>query len=417
MKKQIIIIFISLHVAVYSQAPVYLNLGSHNETNDPLQYRQVYADYELAKSLLLQLADTVIDHNARWNMQIDANFIRGCIAHDTARTNPNNFIKWADDLVHIEVDPHNHFQPPFINPYNPTDLNHLLVDSCLLGTDRNNLGGFTWTSYYLGSPCAPTMQQDWFHYNSSTENGFKFPGEQWRPVVLWGGGSPGHCDDSNAMGLWKPTDTTTTGFYMHAPSNYETVIGSNCGTQYVIFDTTNVQHVIDKVIEVINYAQTVGNPTTDFYTLTVMFNFRNIDSPNMVDKLAEFIRSMDGYVSQGKVVWATLTEKYDIWHASHTNNDSFVRLCDDMNLGEEVMDVSEMLIVYPNPVNRLIKINYPIPFTNSHYYLYDLTGKIFSEGLITKNEISIDNIANGMYFLMVEMDGKRAIKKIQIQSH
>lgn len=415
MKKYVLFLFIVSLGRITAQAPVYLNIGSHNETNDPLMYRQVYADYELAKSLLMQVADSVIAHDASWNMQVDANFIRGCIAHDTARTNPNNFLNWADDQTQIEVDPHNHFQPPFINPYNPTDLNHLLVDSCLLGADRTNLGGFIWSSYYVGSPCPTNMHQNWFHYNSGTEAGYKFPGEQWRPTVLWGGGSPGHCDDSNTMGIWKPTDTTTVGFYTHAVGNFETVIGSNCGTNFVIFDTSNVDNLINDVIEVINYAQTIGNASTDFYTLTVMFNFRDINSPGMVDKIAEFISSMDSYVNQNKVIWSTLSEKYNAWYSTHTTNEYFIRQCDDMNLGSEIIDISEMVSIYPNPSCDMLRINTPENSEITSYSIIDISGGIHRNAELNNQVISVNELPNGLYFLVLNMGQHQAIKKLMIQ--
>ncbi len=413
--KKLFILFSVMTLRSFAQSPVYLNIGSHNETNDPLLYRTVYAAYELAKSLLLQVADSVEYYDARWNMQVDANFIRGCVAHDTSQTNPNNFLKWANDQTYIEVDPHNHFQPPFINPYNPTDLNHLLVDSCLLGTDRSNLGGFIWRDFTAMPPCGSVLNENWSQYNAGTEPGNKFPGENWRPQVIWGGGSPLHCDDANTLGIWKPTDATAANFYVHASGNYETVIGSNCGSQFAIFDTSDVTNVINDVVDVINYAQTYGNAATDFYTLTVMFNFRDIDSPNMVDKISEFIRTMETYEQQGKVVWATLTEKFNIWNGSHAANEFFIKQCDDMNLGTELIDISHMVSLYPNPTNDIVQIRFPYEYTNASYELIDLSGKVVHSGILNSHSISTNSIHNGLYFLMLTIDGNVAVKKIMVR--
>lgn len=402
-------------IVLSAQAPVYINLGSHNETNDPLLYQSVYQDYEDAKTILLQIADSVIQYDARWNMQVDANFIRGCIAHDTARTNPNNFLKWADNQINIEVDPHNHFNFS-TNPYNPTDLNHLLVDSCLLGSERNNLGGFIWRDFAAAecTPPNPYMPESWSHYNTGAENGFKFPLEQWRPRVIWGGGSPSHCDDSNTMGIWKP-DSPGSGFYTHNAGNFATVIGSNCGTNYVIFDTSDVNNVMNDVVDLINYAQAYGNSATDFYTLTVMFNFRNLESAGFVDKIAQFIRAMKPYDDANKIIWSTLTEKYDIWNGAHSSGESFIKQCTDMNLGVDPINASDMIAVFPNPASQYIQVRIPFEFSHADYQIIDTQGKVFMQGNLVDQTITLNPLDNGMYYLHMNIDGHIATKKILIQ--
>jgi hypothetical protein len=397
-----------------AQAPVYLNLGSHNEINDPLHYNTVYIDYESTKTRLLEIADTVAHYGARWNMQVESNFIRGCVAFDTARTNPNNFLNWADAQTYIEVDPHNHFILPFVNPYNPTDLNCLLVDSCLLGTPRKNLGGFIWRDF-TSPPCTTDMAENWSHYNTGSENGNKFPGQTWRPTVLWGGGSPSHCEDANTLGIWKPQDATSANFYTHTPGNYEVVIGSNCGDNYVIFDTSDVNHVIQHVADVVNYAQVYGNDSSDFYTITVMFNFRDLTSAGMIDKISAFIRGMETYQNQGKVIWATLTEKYDTWYATHTNDEKFIKQCTDMNLGDELIDISPMVTVFPNPADDRIQIRFPYEYQEAGYEIISLSGQVMATGGVSGNVIVTSGLGGGLYFLRLTVDGNVAIKKILVQ--
>lgn len=416
MKPALFILFFSISL-LFAQAPVYLNIGSHNETNDPLDYDGTYADYETAKALILQIADSVEIHQAKWNMQLDANFIRGCIAFDTAISNINNLLNWADDQTYIEVDPHNHFQPPLINPYNPTDLNHLLVDSCQLGLDRNNLGGFIWRDFTAGecTPPNPAISENWSQYNTGTENGNKFPAESWRPRVIWGGGSPGHCDDSNTIGIWKPGGATSGTFYAHTPGNYETVIGSNCGDDYVIFDTSNVNYVINHVIDFINYAQVYGNASSDFYTLTVMFNFRNIDSPGMVEKISDFLRAMDQYVNQNKVVWATLSDKYDIWYATHSANDNFIRQCDNMNIGIEPVNISNLTTLFPNPASTNVNVRFPFEYKNAEYSIIDLSGKTIEKGIVLNSQIELPLLGDGLYTIVLKIDDNIATKKLMIQ--
>lgn len=385
-----------------AQAPVYLNLGSHNETNDPYNYVGNSTDYTTVKNLVLQIADTIIKYDARWNMQVESNFIRGCIAHDNAFTDNDDLLQWADSQAQIEVDPHNHFVPfplnsPSFNPYNYTDLNYLLTDSCGLSL-RTNLGGFLWRDF-----TNPAASEDWTQFQNPV-NGAKFPLETWRPQVIWGGGSPSHQDDFNALGIWKPKAATSAEFGAHEPSNYLYCIGSNCGNAHVIFDTTDVNDVINETVRLINYAQAVGNANTDFYALTIMFNFRNIEAAGMVDKIAQFVRAMQPYADQGKLVWATLTEKYDTWTGAHNANDFFVQMCDSIDLSVAVQNTSNNsdFTLYPNPTHsEQLTVEIPASQVNgTTIEIVDLMGvSRISPFAInsTTNTFSLQHLAAGMY--------------------
>ncbi|GIV29812.1 MAG: hypothetical protein KatS3mg028_0878 [Bacteroidia bacterium] len=62
---------------VNAQTPVYFNIISHNESSDPLDYDGSIADYNTIAPLVKELCDTVISKQAKYNMQVDANFIKG----------------------------------------------------------------------------------------------------------------------------------------------------------------------------------------------------------------------------------------------------------------------------------------------------------------------------------------------------
>lgn len=413
MKKYFILYIINTTTFIYSQAPVYLNMGSHNETTDPLQYTSNHQDYEDAKSVLLQIADTIIKYDARWNMQVESNFIRGCLRHDTAVFNTSNFLRWADERLEIEIDPHNHFIPPFINPYNFTDLNVLLRDSIGL-SDRNIMGGYTWRNFNGTPPCNQTANEDWTHYNTSEENGNVFSTEQWRPLVIWGGGSPGHCDDSNVLGIWKPSNATAMGYYTHNQNNFVTAIGGSCDTKFTIFDTTDINQVISNVEDVIQYAQAYGNSTTDFYTVTVMFNFRHLQSPALVDKISTFIRAMVSYDQQGSVVWSTLSDKYMIWNSAHNPEDFFIKRCEDVSLGVEPINISDLLHVYPNPTDDKLNITLNSDDLIHQYSIYSIDGNLLLSGNLNGNQISFNSFSDGVYILKINSDTKTAFKKITV---
>ena len=104
-----------------------------------------------------------------------------------------------------------------------------------------------------------------------------------------------------------------------------------------------------------DYIQTLPTGPNDFYTMNMMINFSDIPLiPNYVDSIGTIIDGLQNYVTSGKIVWATLGEKYDMWYAQHTNpNDYFNYNCTDMTLGTEEMSVSaESIAIYPNPTTN-----------------------------------------------------------------
>jgi hypothetical protein len=133
-------LFLFLQTAT-AQTPLYLNFVSHNETSDPLDYDHPTnpAFYNQIKALAQRVCDTIVAKEAKLNMQVDANFIKGCLLHAAAAASPNDFLEWANNLPFIDVDGHNHFNP-IQNPYNYADLAYLL-DSCGVVLNKKILGG------------------------------------------------------------------------------------------------------------------------------------------------------------------------------------------------------------------------------------------------------------------------------------
>ena len=122
---------------------LHLNLGSHNETNDAMYGVNYNTNYAVIKAKAMEVADSVNANGAKWDMQVESNFIRACITQDFAATSSTDLMQSMDNLSYVEVDPHNHLDTvPGLNynPYNYADLSHLL-DSCGLST-RTNVGGF-----------------------------------------------------------------------------------------------------------------------------------------------------------------------------------------------------------------------------------------------------------------------------------
>lgn len=364
--------------SMHSQTmPIYLNINSHNETDDPNDY-SISATYYQVKEIVKSIADTIGTNGAKWNMQVESNLINACLTHENGASNPNDLLDSLDNLPHVEVDPHNHFSPqpgPTYNPYNYADCAHLL-DSCGLAAPRKNMGGFLWQT-----------ASDWMPYQTGAQ-GNTYTGYTWQPNVVWGGGSPGHTNDYNVYGIWKPGGASAQ-FPIHNPSRHLVCIGNGCSN--VLSDSTPVSDNINQIVNLVNYISTLPYDPNAYWTASIQFNFRDINMPGLADSIATIIHALQPYVNSGQIVWMTLTEKYDNWYTLHSNvNDYFQFRCDSLTLGDPVVSVHEGMLAYPNPVSENLHISSgSSPFAS--IFAYDAFGHIiYRRELSAESEIDID---------------------------
>ncbi len=62
---------------------------------------------------------------------------------------------------------------------------------------------------------------------------------------------------------------------------------------------------------------------------------------------------------------------------------------------------NEKTYIYPNPTTSFIHLNGLKDIKNNKYKIYDLTGRIIQEGDINDNAISVENLNQGNYILVV----------------
>lgn len=382
----------------------HLNMGSHSETSDQLNYLNL-PDHNTMRALVKQMADSIIAKNVKWNMQVDANFIRGTLKNDTAYTNPNDILEWADDQANIEVDPHNHFDAS-TNPYNFADLAHLL-DSCGLTGTRKNVGGFLWSSSNW-----TTANDHWDTYGSGLK-GNTYPTYTWTPTVLWGAGStPPHSNDIDDLGIWKPSGPgSKIQFKTHDSSKKLTVIGHGCN--WVIFDTTsNPMWIVNDIVAHLNYFASQPVTSNTFYVGTIMMNFRDFNSANYINKVMTVINGLAAYgpSGTGQIAWQTLTEKYNAWSTAHLNPaDNFELECSNVVLGvEDVNSFSGEISVFPNPTSSFITFTVS---EGKQYHLFNVYGQELSSHTLEMgtNKIDVSNLRDGIYFLKIGNTAKKIV--------
>jgi len=75
-----------------------------------------------------------------------------------------------------------------------------------------------------------------------------------------------------------------------------------------------------------------------------------------------------------------------------------------INCGTGIEEAGNSLLISPNPVSDVIKINAP---EKSQVIIYNVKGELVSEfSLSGKNEIGVSNLSKGIYFFKIETAGK-----------
>ncbi len=403
---------------IQAQTPVYFNIISHNESSDPLDYDGIQTDFNLIQPLVKELCDSIISKQAKYNMQVDANFINGVLTWENGSTNSGDILEWANNSPYIDVDGHNHFVPnmgPGYNPYNYSDLAYLL-DSCGVILTHKVLGGVTYADTTVGSI---TMMENWTQY-SLPNPGYSFPDFLWQADIVWGTASPGHVADYTRFGVWKPAGATSpTLFGVHDPNATITHIGGGCKAyvSYILDEQGNLVRTTDEVItnikSVVDGIQ--NNPTSpnDFYTMNMLINFRDMPNiPNFADSIGAIIDGLQDYVTQGKIVWATLGEKYDLWYQQHTNpNDFFNFDCADVVLSVDENPVLQSINIYPNPTTGIV--NFEGDLSNkTRIKIYNIYGQLCFDDLLNTYSINIESCPKGIYFVQLNNGVNTVTKKI-----
>ena len=411
MKKIFLFALVYLASNVSAQNVVHFCLHSHNEIQDyqkGINYA-VAAQYGSVTATALRIKDTVIKYSVKWNLQVESNLILGCLLHESANTNPTDFLQSMDSHSLIEVDPHNHINLASglnYNPNNYADVAHLL-DSCGLTPARVNVGGFL---YKAADWTYPLNGDDWTTWKTGLK-GNAYPSYTWTPTTLWGGGTPGHVDDYNAFGMWRPAGTTSVSFGNNNAANL-IAIGNGC-EKWAIEDTTNVTALFSYISAYVNYCNAAPTLTNTFYTASATMNFRGFLSSTIVDSVSKFIRKMNTLKTSGKIVWENMSETKANWIAAHPNaNDNFVVRCKSIALGIEQYELEKNgFAFYPNPASdfiNVIKVN-----SAERVKIFDLNGKLIIDELFKGDEVKLNiaKLAPGIYILNCGQGSLKFVKE------
>lgn len=293
-----------------SQKPVYLTFTTHNEDGEPYNN---FIYYKTKRNFIVQLADSIIKRGVKWSFQSDWKFLQAVKNFDTGsvvlNTNGKNLIKWLTEDRGIKCDPHSHEA----NGYNYADVAYL--HSQLGITPSKVVGGFLYNVVIGGN--------NW----ENLENGIygrTYTSYFWKPDILWGAGTQSHINDPQKYGVWKPKSMID--FYSHDSSKNLMLIGNGCSNK--IYDTSNITNNVQKFRNIINAISLGVFPDSGFFTASIHSQIGDFSLPQ-INRIIQFIDSVQIYADQGKIVWKDLQEIQNIWE-NENNKIPFGTSCSDI---------------------------------------------------------------------------------------
>lgn len=387
-----ILFLIGLLLTTFSKGQnpkLYIQLVTHNEPTDNLQ---IPINYAIGKQKVLQMADMVVSHQAKWNLQSSDGFVFGA-RHDQQSNGNNVFSTLAAPPYQtaVEIDPRN----KNFSGRNLADQWYLL-DS--LGANPSyTVGGFI---YYVCQPS--TLEPDWFQYQD-TITGLVY-GNKLKLRLLSGAGSAGgntmHCNDLYDFGIFKPD--TVDHFYAHNPSRSLWCLGTGCAP--VLDSLSDVQEIIDLIQ---GQADSIYNglwPSDKFYMTRIMTNQREF-GPLFFSKLETLLDSLAA-IPQEKMVWASLSETFEAFQNWQVQSElEFSQWsCGQAystSLAEEKKKEEEF-IAFPNPFSDNLQLNWAKDKDVNMLELYSAFGnRVYSQACQGESQANIpsNQLPSGLYLI------------------
>ncbi|GAB4199692.1 MAG: hypothetical protein Fur0023_02240 [Bacteroidia bacterium] len=382
--------------SIFAQAPIlYIHIVSHNEPTDNIESSALV--FNKFRNNALQMANIIDSKNVKWNLQTSDGFVLGALQYESAGTSTTDIFETLSKPPYndnIEIDP----RPKNKGGRNIADQWYLL-DSC--GANPTyHLGGFIYTT------TNPLVQPiDWLQYRNPIIGNIY--GNSWQCSILSGAGSyPPHDNDLNDFGVFKPD--TTTNFYSHNPSKNLWCMGTGCAP--VLDSLDDEQAIIDLIQGQVDSIQNGLWPQNKFYVTRIMTNQREY-GPLFFQKISKVIDSLN-IIPPTKLKWATISETFTAFQAWQTASglDHSQWLCGQASTGVENLETTNKLLIYPNPTDNLINIDFTDNQNHNIEVLDCLGNKLYSGIHNTTATIDLTTFSNGIYLIRVDSRTEKIIK-------
>ncbi len=412
MKQILLLVFAIASIGLEAQTitPLYLNFNSHNEETDGgfgNSYNQKLDTFTKYRALLVQMCDTLRAKGAKYNFQSDWRFLDGVKLYDngTPSTNGKNVCQWMRDDNNglIEQDVHAHKTQK-----NETDVVWYYQQIGI--TPSNIVGGFLYDT--VMTPSMPGS--NWTDMQDS------LPGKvhnnmKWQFDVVWGGGTPNHSgDDLNTYGAWKPD--TIHAIFNHNTNRHLVLIGNGCAP--LLHDTiTDVVSSIVNQLREFSYEINNGQlPAGSFYTACIQWNVRDLN-PLLIKYAAQICDSLKPLIDDGHIVWATHTEKLNLWQNQYGSTPNQL-LCSDVPVWNgqistgisETPSYSNALKLYPNPASDLLYVDSDSE-NIGEIDITDITGRTVKSFPKYSNNLNVADMPAGIYILRTDRGIARFVKQ------
>ena len=281
---------------------IFVTFVSHNEesiSNPPCA--PVMTDparFAANRAAVVSLAQVIRDKRATWNMQSEWEFLLRLREWETTaerdRTQGLNLVHYLNTFApgRIQVDAHSHE----LRGYNYADVAYLLQ---ALNVPPNGIVG--------GVTINPVASETWTRLRQPLV-GRKYPAYAWQATILSGAASPGHRDDSNASGIWRPKAAAS--FHEDDPAQALLNVGIYPGA-----GSTLDPEPIAGLLTMLRSGQLQAGR---MYTVTMMIPQCELDSdPTLIPRVGTLIDQFRADVDNGDLVWATLTEMVRVWRADY----------------------------------------------------------------------------------------------------
>ena len=125
---------------------------------------------------------------------------------------------------------------------------------------------------------------------------------------------------------------------------------------------------------------------------------------------AHFGLGQEAIIDSIKIVWPSGNVDVHLDLLSNTTH-VLVEGQGSQSVGIEKKEL-DYFLVYPNPAQDYILIDFPLPYKDLHYAIYDMNGKLVMNGSANGKTVNISKLNTGVYLLQVTIDGRKLEKKI-----
>lgn len=311
----------------------------------------------------------------------------------------------------------------FLDPDNNKTLYYAGLGTLYRTNDATAVTAGTWTT--LGAPTGFGDASEWFQTFSTTRGTYSAA----TSYLLMGGNTgtilrlddPQNATDVTGVVDITPAGASTTfpsyvsGLAIH-PTNRDIVLAtySNYGTTS-IYLTTNATSATPTwtLVERNLSAHSIRSAAITIASGEIMYlvgtarGLYSTTDPTSVDWTRE-APSLIGFAVVRSMAYRPADNKLLI--GTHGNGMFEATITSTLSVNE--FDISDSIKIFPNPVENNLNIKLASSLGNEvSFIVHNVLGQTISKGKLINSNIDVSQLKTGMYFLQINVDGKKGVKQ------